>query len=116
MQPFSFLIFIPLVSFICYCFLLGIIVSSRKNKIVKYYAAYIVAMIVWSLGSFVMRTNFPPSTLFWNRILCIGLISMPVVFYHFTLVLTETKNQFNKLAFGYCFAGFLIRSEERRVG
>ena len=110
MQSFSYLVLVPLISFICYCVLFAIILGSRKNKVVRYYAVYIIAMIIWSLGSFVMRTNFPPSTLFWNRILCIGLISMPVVFYHFTLVLTETKNQKFKLAFGYASALFLIIS------
>ncbi len=108
MQPFSYLVLVPLISFICYCVLLAIILGSRKNKVVRYYTIYIAAMIIWSLGSFVMRTNFPPSTLFWNRILCIGLISMPVIFYHFTLVLTETKNQRFNLAFGYAFAAFLM--------
>ena len=110
MQSFSYLVLIPLISFICYCVLLTIIIGSRKNRIVRYYAVYIIAMIVWSLGSFVMRTDFPPSTLFWNRILCVGLISMPIIFYHFTLVLTETKNQKLKLVFGYSFAVFLIIS------
>lgn len=107
MEPFSYLVLVPLISFICYCVLLAIILGSRKNKVVRYYTVYIAAMIIWSLGSFVMKTNFPPSTIFWNRILCIGLISMPVIFYHFTLVLTDTKNQKINLAVGY-FLAFLL--------
>ena len=55
-----------------------------------------------------MRTNLPPSPLFWNRILCIGLIAMPVMFYHFTLVLTETIDQNKKLQFGYVSGGVLL--------
>lgn len=108
MQAFSYLVLIPLVSFLCYFVLLMILLGSRKSKIARYYSFYIVSMIVWSFGSFVMRTNFPPSALFWNRILCTGLISMPVTFYHFTLVLTETTNQKRKLYFGYISAFVLL--------
>lgn len=108
MQGFSYLILIPFICFVCYCILLVILLGSRKNKIARYYTFYVVAMIIWSLGSFVMKTNFPPSTLFWNRILCLGLIMMPVIFYHFTLVLTETNDQINKLIFGYLCAMFFL--------
>lgn len=105
----SYLILIPFISFLCYCILLTILIGSRKNKIARYYTFYIIAMLVWSFGSFIMRTNFPPGPLFWNRILCVGLITMPVIFYHFTLVLTEeTNNQKNKLLLGYLSASILL--------
>jgi diguanylate cyclase (GGDEF)-like protein/putative nucleotidyltransferase with HDIG domain len=104
------LILIPLISFLCYSVILIIILGSRKNKITLSYALYVIAMIVWSFGSFIMRTNLPPGTIFWNRILCIGLISMPVVFYHFTLSLTRSTNQKGKLYFGYLSAGILLIS------
>ncbi len=110
MQMFSYLVLIPFICFVCYCFLLMIILGSRRNKITTHYAYYIIAMIIWSFGSFVMRTDFYPGSIFWNRILCIGLISMPVIFYHFTLVLTETTNQKKKLIFGYITAGMLLIS------
>lgn len=102
------LILIPLISFLCYTVILIILLGSRKNKITISYAFYIIAMIVWSFGSFIMRTNLPPGALFWNRILCIGLISMPVFFYHFTLTLTQSNNQKGKLYFGYASALILL--------
>lgn len=85
-----------------------VLLGSRKNKIARYYTFYIIAMIIWSFGSFIMRTNFPPNALFWNRILCIGLIGMPIIFYRFTLALTETSNKKNILYFGYVSAVFLL--------
>jgi diguanylate cyclase (GGDEF)-like protein/putative nucleotidyltransferase with HDIG domain len=107
MQFFSYITLIPFISLLCYCILLEIIIKSRKNKIARYYTFYIIAMIVWSLGSFFMRTELPPGMLFWNKVLCSGLISMPVIFYHFTLVLTETHNQNKKLIFAYV-SGFIF--------
>jgi len=65
-------------------------------------------MIIWSLGSLLMRTGLPPSVLFWNRLLCVGVISMPVIFYHFTLVLTNTTNRNHMLFFGYVSVAILL--------
>jgi diguanylate cyclase (GGDEF)-like protein/putative nucleotidyltransferase with HDIG domain len=108
LNPSIYLLIIPFIAFTCYCFLLVVLLASRKNKISLHYTFYIVAMIVWSFGSSIMRTNIPPSPLFWNRILCTGLIIMPVFFYHFTLVLTDTNDQKFKLYFGYASAFVLI--------
>lgn len=108
MQISTYLILIPIISLLCYCVLLIILLGSRKNKIATYYIYYISCMILWSLGSFLMRTSFPPSAIFWNHILCVGLISMPVIFYHFTLVLTDTTNKKKTLYFGYISAGLLL--------
>lgn len=107
MRAFSFIL-IPLISLLCYSVILIIILGSRKNKIVMNYSLYIISMIIWSFGSLIMRTNFPPGALFWNRILCIGLISMPVTFYHFTLALTQSNKKKGKLYFGYISAGILL--------
>lgn len=101
MEPLSYMILIPFISFVSYCILLMVILGSGKNKIARYYTFYIIAMIIWSFGSFVMKTGYPPSTLFWNRVLCTGLIIMPVIFYHFTLVLTQNNSQKKTLYIGY---------------
>jgi diguanylate cyclase (GGDEF)-like protein len=95
---------IPFTALICYCILLILLLHAEKNKITRLYSLYITAMVIWCFGSLVMRTNLPPGPLFWNKILCIGLISIPVIFYNFTLVFTETYNKEKYLIFGYCSA------------
>ncbi len=108
MEPINYITLIPFIACVFYFILLIILMGSRNNKIAKAYIYYIVAMIIWSLGSFVMKTNFPPGSLFWNRILCVGLISMPILFYNFTLVLTKIKNQFWVLWIGVFTGIFFI--------
>ncbi len=98
----SFLIFIPLISAICYFVLLLILLGSRNNKLARSYIYYIIAMIIWSLGSFLMKIDLNHS-LFWNRILCVGMISVPALFYHFTLVLTGLTNRKHVRNLGYLF-------------
>ncbi|ERJ11992.1 diguanylate cyclase [Haloplasma contractile] len=100
----TYLTIIPFVGFICYTILFSILMGSRKNKLARNFIYYIISMIIWSLGSFLMRTDLPPSHLFWNRILCTGLISFPVLFYQFTLVLTKHRNQKFLLYAGYVLA------------
>lgn len=103
----SILVGVPLVALVLYCILFLILLGSRRNKINKYYSAYIISMIIWSLGAFLMRKNTWPSPLFWNKVLCLGLIAMPIVFYHFTLVLTESYKKRNILIAGY-FSGIIL--------
>lgn len=99
---------IPFTALICYCILLVLLLHAEKNKITRLYSLYVTAMAIWSFGSLVMRTNLSPGPLFWNKILCLGLISIPVIFYNFTLVFTETYNKENYLMFGYCSAAVFI--------
>jgi diguanylate cyclase (GGDEF)-like protein len=99
---------IPFIALICYYILLTLLLRAEKNKITRFYSFYIMAMIIWCFGSLVMRTNLPPGPLFWNKILCIGLISIPVIFYNFTIVFTQTCNRRGVLIFGYCSAVFFI--------
>ncbi|XMB86030.1 diguanylate cyclase [Mycoplasmatota bacterium WC44] len=110
MEFLSYMILVPFICLVFYIIILGIILGSRRNKIAKHYARYIFSMIVWSLGSFVMKTNFPPNHLFWNRVLVTGLVFMTILFYHFTLVLTGTSKKTKTLVFGYFFTGVLLIS------
>lgn len=99
---------IPFTALICYCILLVLLLHAERNKITRLYSLYITAMVIWCFGSLVMRTNFPPGPLFWNKILCVGLISIPIIFYNFTLVFTETYNKEGLLMLGYCSAAVFI--------
>lgn len=101
----------PAVSLILYVLLLVVLLCSRKTKITKAYTLYILTNIVWSLGSLLMRTDLYPGPLFWNKILCVGFICMPIAFYYFTLVFTNSyQNHTNKrkLYIGYVSALILI--------
>ncbi|OPJ55296.1 sensor domain-containing diguanylate cyclase/phosphohydrolase [Alkalithermobacter paradoxus] len=91
----------PALSLMCYLIVLLILIKSKRSKIIKAYSIYIITNIVWSFGSLMMRTGIYPGPLFWNRILCIGLISMPIAFYKFTLIFTQTHSENKKLYSGY---------------
>jgi len=107
-MDFTYLVLIPLISFLFYTILLIIIIGSTKTKITSYYMFNIISLMIWSFGSFMMKANIPPSPLFWNRILVIGLICTPVTFYHFTVLLTGKFEQKWKINLSYFITTILV--------
>jgi len=83
---------IPLISLILYVFILVIILTSNKTKLSNAFSLYIIAMIIWSLGSFLMKTDMPPNSLFWDKFLLMGFVSVPVLLLRFSYVLSENRN------------------------
>ena len=68
-----------------YCVLLVIVVRRDiKSRLHLSFAIYLVSMVIWSLGSFMIFADLGfLSTLFWNRFLVIGSMGMPVAFFGF---------------------------------
>lgn len=94
-------VIIPAIALICYLFLMLVFFYSKKNKVRKLYSVYLVFMSIWSLGSLCMRLNISPGALFWNRVLCTGIIAIPILFYHFSLLYTESTKGYGLLKLGY---------------
>lgn len=99
---------IPLISFVLYKILLLIILTSNRTRLSKSFSLYVVAMMVWSLGSFLMKTDVPPSSLFWNKILQIGYVSVPFLLLRFSYVLTEDTVKRKIVRLGYALIGLMI--------
>jgi len=97
------LIYIPLTTMIAYIIILGIVIGSTKNALAKRYIFYLISVIVWSFGAFMMRTSIGPGSLFYNRILVMGFVFVPVTFYHFINTYAGVKGQklLLKVAYGY---------------
>ncbi len=99
---------IPLISLILYIFILVILLTSNKNKLSNAFGWYIIAMIVWSLGSFLMKTDIPPSSLFWHRVLIIGFVTVPVLLLRFSYMMSENYTKKWVVYIGYAMSVFLL--------
>ncbi len=99
---------IPLISLILYVFILVILLTSNKNKLSKAFIWYIFAMIIWSLGSFLMKTDLPPSSLFWHRFLIIGFVAVPVLLLRFSYMMSENYTKKWLVYLGYVLAIYLL--------
>lgn len=72
------------------------------------FSLYIGSMIIWSLGSFLMKTNLPPSSLFWNKFLQIGFLTVPVFLLRFSYEFYKKENRDIILRVAYFLSGTLI--------
>ncbi len=81
---------IPFISLLCYMFLLLLLLGTYRNKLARRFTYFILAMVIWNLGSLIMKLD-TNNALFWNRILCAGLIAVPIFFFHFIIELTNKK-------------------------
>lgn len=95
-------LFIPLVSVLLYIFILVIITSSNQTRLSKAFSYYIFSMIIWSLGSFLMKTGFPPGPLFYNKFITQpAFIFVPVFLLQFSYVLINKTGKKVALRFAY---------------
>ena len=89
--------YVPVAAVSCYIFLLFSFGASRKSPLIKSYMGVLIAMILWTGGSFLMRLDFFPSVTFWYNISIVGLLFLMYTVYHFTSVFLnceEGKDRF----------------------
>ena len=77
---------VAVISLFCYLFLLVTFVTSEKsNKVIHTFIALLAIMILWNGGSFGMRMQLWPSVNFWHHVSLLGMMMLPVGYYHFVL-------------------------------
>ncbi len=100
---------IPFISVILYVFILVIIITSSQTRLSKAFSNYVISMIVWSIGSFLMKLNIAPSPLFWNMfVLQIGFIMVPVFLLQFSYALINKTGKKPFLRIAYFASALLI--------
>ena len=88
-------VLIPLVASVAYGALMYVVMRQYAgSKINQAFALYLLAMTVWSLGSFIMHAGFPAGTpLFWNKVMSLGSGAMPLLFFYFVQVFLGTVKE-----------------------
>ena len=86
-------VLIPLVALIAYCALLIVVIGYRPySTVYRSFGLYLLAMVVWSFGSFMLHANLPVQTpLFWLKVMSVGTQAMPVAFFYFTQTFLSKK-------------------------
>jgi two-component sensor histidine kinase len=92
---------IPLIAFVCYGALLLITARQGLRKTVnRSFALYLLSMLVWSLGAFMMYIDTRNAFL-WNRVMLSGIVGMPVALFGFVRAFLAVKGQAWSLYWGY---------------
>jgi len=78
-------VLIPLIALIWYGALLLIVLRrDLGNRVHRFFSLYLLCMIIWSFAAFMIFANLGiKDTLFWNRLMLLGSLGMPVAFYGF---------------------------------
>jgi len=75
--------FVSVIALFCYLFLFLSLSTSKKTKLIKSFMTLLMAMMLWTGGSFLMRSMVGPSVKFWYDVSLLGLCLMPYVFISF---------------------------------
>ena len=84
---------VAVISLCCYLFLLLPFITAPKSKKVLYtFMGLLAVMILWNGGSLFMRLRVWPSVYLWHHVSLLGMMLLPVAYYHFVLDFLEEKN------------------------
>lgn len=100
---------IPLIALVCYGALLVITARQGPERAInRFFALYLLSMLVWSLGAFMMYVD-APNALFWNKVMLSGLLGMPVALFGFVRAFLLMEGRAWWLPLGYaCFIVLLV--------
>jgi two-component system, NtrC family, sensor kinase len=90
---------IPAMAFTLYVFF-AIFGFIQYNKVRYYWSFqfYVIAISIWSFGSFMMHLNSPILTpLIWNKFMLVGLLSVPFTLIHAVVDLIEINKKSYKI-------------------
>jgi len=82
---------VPLFALALNILLLGsALMGDRKNQRAYVFALVVAAMSLWNFGVFGLRGATEPATaLAWERVLHVGVVAIPILFYHYVLALLD---------------------------
>jgi signal transduction histidine kinase len=99
---------LPLLALGLNLLLLGVAFApDRRSPRNQVFAGFVAMLAVWNLGVFGLRSTASPETaLLWEWFLHVGVIAVPVLFYHYVIVFLDAPRRDRTLIVGYAACGF----------
>lgn len=99
---------LPLLALGLNLLLLGVAFApDRRSSRNQVFACFVAMLAVWNLGVFGLRSTASPETaLLWEWFLHVGVIAVPVLFYHYVIVFLDAPRGDRTLIVGYAACGF----------
>lgn len=92
-----------------YLFLFLAFASAKKSRMINSFMVLLLSLILYTGGSFMMRSLVWPGVPFWNQVSVAGIFLVPYGFYRFYLDFLEVKRKKETLFWCVLFsAGILI--------
>ena len=104
---------LPLISML-FVFVLGVFVyfQDRKSKLNLFFGLFTVMVSIWLFGTFKMfASQTDAGAIFWDRFIYAGVVFIPALIYHFSIIFAQIKGQRKTLILSYILSVlFLIIS------
>ena len=78
--------------------LLLLLSLSKKDRLIRSFIPFIAVMIAWAASSLLMKIQFYPSVLFWNRVMVASITMVPYFAYIFVSIFTNQIKKSSILA------------------
>ena len=94
---------LPLLALGLNLLLLGVAFApDRRSPRNQVFACFVAMLAVWNLGVFGLRSTTSPDTaLLWEWFLHIGVVAVPVLFYHYVIVFLDAPRRDRTLIVGW---------------
>jgi diguanylate cyclase (GGDEF)-like protein/putative nucleotidyltransferase with HDIG domain len=99
---------VPMLTLGTYLLLLFFFALSRKDGAIYSFMSVLAAQAIWSAGSLLMKMQFPPNVLFWNKTMMLGLILSSLCMYIFISVFTNTLRPLGVISLSVLVLGCVI--------
>jgi len=86
-----------------------VFLQGRKEKLNRSWFLFTLSIGIWSIGlGMTMIVNEKSSALFWQKVLYIGTIFIPVLFFYFCIIFTQTEKKLKQFFRLNLFIGCLF--------
>ena len=86
---------LPLIAFLLNVSLAGIsLLRNPGSRLNRVFAYFVSAMALWNFGTFMLRRAPDAATAYsWEVIIHVGIVVVPVFYFHFVLIFLESTSQ-----------------------
>ena len=96
-----------------FVFLFGLFVFTKdvKSRIHQLMFGFCMSMFMWMLGTFFLfgfRHANPQAAIFWDRFVYAGVVFMPSLMHHFSLIFSKKQGQKKLLVLNYMLSIFFL--------
>src|SRR5690554_1074290 len=99
---------LPLLALISNSVLLLLLSLSKKDKQIRILMVFMGIMMLWAASSLLMKLQFYPSVLFWNRVMVTSITLVPYFAYVFVSVFTNQVKFLGLIGWGVVVLGITI--------
>lgn len=80
---------VPVAALCCYIFLFFSFLNAKRAKSVYIFQLIILACLVWTAGSVLMRIQLSPGYEFWFQVALLGMLLLPIMLYAFLFCILD---------------------------